>query len=77
MSDDIKVDVKQQEMQELVLLSCKYNEPSDMICFSLNFAWDSIQPGLVHLEKGGRGGGRGSGFLLNGQNLLSMTKVIC
>ena len=76
MSDDIKVDVKQQEMQELVLLSCKYNEPSDMICFSLNFAWDSIQPGLVHLEKEGRGGG-GSGFLLNGQNLLSMTKVIC
>ena len=75
MSDDIKVDVKQQEMQELVLLSCKYNEPSDMICFSLNFAWDSIQPGLVHLEKGGRGGG-GSGVLLNGQNLLSMTKVI-
>ena len=46
MSDDIRVDVKQLEMQELVLLSCiffnkkylqnsKYNVSSDMIYFSL------------------------------------------
>ena len=39
--------------------------------FSFNFAWDSIQLGFVHYEQGAGAG------LLNGQNPLSVTKVIC
>ena len=55
-SADVKADVKQQEMQEIVavfvffykkhLQNLKYNIPLGMY-FSFNFAWDSIQLGLV------------------------------
>ena len=75
-----KADVKQQEIKELVemylvffikkyLQNLKYNAPSGM-CFSFNFARDSVQLGPVHQGQGVEG-------LLSGQNPLSMTKVIC
>ena len=55
-SADVKADVNQQEIQELVtgfvffykkdLQNLKYDIPLGMY-FSFNFAWDSIQLGLV------------------------------
>ena len=50
----------------------KYNVPKDTY-FPFNFAWGFIQPGFV---RQGQGGGGGGGELLNGQNQLSVTKVI-
>ena len=53
-SPDVKAEVKQQEIKELVAVSflvlfirsnLKYNVPSGMY-FSFNFAWDFIQLGL-------------------------------
>ena len=40
--------------------------------FSFDFGWYSIHFDIVHQEQGDR-----VFFLLNGQNLLSVTKVIC
>ena len=42
--------------------------------FSFDFGWYSIDFDIVHQERGWGGGG---GVLLNGQNLLNVTKVIC
>ena len=42
--------------------------------FSFNFAWDSIQLGLVREEQGNERGGWG---LRSRRNLLSVKKVIC
>ena len=63
-SAHVKADVKQQEIQELVVYlvffykkyfqKLKYNVPSGMY-FSFNFAWDSIQPGLVIKNRGSGG----------------------
>ena len=76
-------DVKQQEIKELVdqlyliflykkcLHGLKYNVPKNTY-FSFNFAWDFIQLGFFSIKNRGVGGGG----LLNGQNLLSVIKVI-
>ena len=48
--------------------------------FSFDFGWYSINFDIVRSEqRGGGGGGRGGrgGLLLNRQNPLSVTKVIC
>ena len=46
------------------------------VYFSFDFGWHSIH--LCPLRTmGSGGGGGGGGGLLNGQNPLSMTKVIC
>ena len=42
--------------------------------FKFDFGWYSIHLDIAHEEQGG---GRVQGFLLNGQNLLSVMKVIC
>ena len=43
------------------------------MCFLFDFVWYSIQFDIVREEQVGGGGGG----LLNGQNPLSVTKVIC
>ena len=43
--------------------------------FSFDFGWYSIHLDIVRKEQ--RGGGGVGGGLLNGQNLLSVTKAIC
>ena len=43
--------------------------------FSFDFGWHPIHLDIVLYEQGGRGWGGGD--LLNGQNLLSVMKVIC
>ena len=46
--------------------------------FTFGFGWYSIHFDFVRYEQGvGYGGGGGGGGLLNGQNPLSVSKVIC
>ena len=69
-SADVKADTKQQEIKELVALSCIFYKkyiPSKLkiqqtCIFHLVFAWNSIQLGLVCLE---HGVGCGRGYLID------------
>ena len=64
MSADVKANIKQQEIKDVVAVS--YN----LILVSI--------PSILILSVKNKGlGGGGGGGLLNRQNLLSMTKVIC
>ena len=65
MSADVKANIKQQEIKDVVAVS--YN----LILVSI----PSIL--ILSVKNKGFGGGGGGGGLLNRQNLLSMTKVIC
>ena len=70
---DIKTDVKQ-EIKKLVAVSYSFSQKYLLI----TCGWHSMQPDIFHEEWGKWWGGeRVKGFLLNNQNLLSMTQVIC
>ena len=83
MSADVKADIKQQEIRDLVayltnfykkyLQNLKYNVKRGCIFHLMLVCF----PSILILSVKNRGGGGLKGFFLNGQNLLSVTKVIC
>ena len=83
-SANIKTDLKQQEIKELVAISCNFLHLQDFngnvkraSIFQFNFAWYSSNLTFFIKSRSGGGWGRGGAGLLNRQNPLSVRKVIC
>ena len=78
MSADVKANIKQQEIKDLVAyLTKKYLVINLKYNFKKGCIFHLILVGIPFVLILSIKNGRVEGFLLNGQNLLSITKVIC